>query len=1178
MYKKNSINKIKKQNHTHKRTKKRSYGKPSNKKNTKHNKRTQKYGYYNKNNKITKKRVYNKKKKVLIGGVYGAAVVVPKIMICTKNNYEYLIPVLTYLQETNKFLDNTIDVIYANGKNSESLLNQSIKLKSITGGKIKSIFNEAFIMMTTPFIIYIDDDNEIIKSKETQISKQFGMYLYKYKVEKSRYDLNEEPGINIDNDNYEETINNNSGYKCLCIHLPYETTSICDDIYYNLIKDILLFIKQKFANNLLTVFDFDNTLTQLHLFKSIVKGYGNQYTQLKEKEFNTAFLNLGNNDDKLNKLKEAEINKYFGVGNIQKILELFEIIKKPALPIAPKAPIQAEPAILEAKRLAINKAREAEQVRAVPPTPLKLIRAEQSMGGKTQNFFPSLKKTIASPTPKAPSIKEHNQRLAKLQTNLEANNTKLQQRALNAKAQKDAQIAKLLESQTSNNAQIEQQIAQKKAETGQRLATIKAADAQAAAEKAAEEKFLKQIANKNQANIETEIEYLNAQTEELRAIIANEEAESAKREKTLQTAEDKSHTLNHKRISNTKNEKQEELAQIQQKGIIAKQKLLVNNAHIKVLELLNTVYEQMSNLKQPNNTQKSNQLKEWNTQIQSSKTQIEKVKRSVEDFQTKAKKLVDILSETKLETEKAEAEKTLKKANNYMTIVTNYEQKLQTNTQTITQSLPLAKSIRKEEERKKQLAEKNKQLAQHAEQQTANNLAQNLLKKAVTSEIQSALEKAKKQNEKIAGQKKELEAQEVAKNLKIVAIQAFNEIKNKFYEIYKNYKDFLNLIQPVNINNKNNQGKSYRNNITNIKEQTDILIQQAEASLISAKAWDEAVNKTTMNEYKTEARHQLTIVESLMTLLDNFSKEINTELKNLSNIKTKKKSRASSPNNSTKTNKSFYNKEKTFFNRLKQFFDKNKDEYKPLINVIENETESRGKNPNFKPNQESTISSNQGSISGVNPLFSPDLPVSTQIPSLLSSSNPFSSSTPAPFSSLAPVLTSSPVTVPVPVSVPNPVPAPVPARVLTSSSAPTLAPTITSLSPSPSPSPLLSPPRPPPVPPPFAAPATVLTSSSSSSSSSVSNPFSSSSSSSVSAPVATPATTPAPVAVSTSTPVSSSSPTPTPVPSTTTIPAPVPDPTPIITSPATSPSSPPPTKHLSELTKMLWRLEESTKI
>jgi hypothetical protein len=334
MYKKNSINKIKKQNHTHKRTKKRSYGKPSNKKNTKHNKRTQKYGYYNKNNKITKKRVYNKKKKGLVGGASGAAVVVPKIMICTKNFYKYLIPVLTYLQNQNKFLNNTIDVIYANGKNSESLLNQSIKLKSITSGKIKSIFTEAFIIKTTPFIIYIDDDNEIIKSKETQIPEQFGMYLYKYEVKDTEYDLNEEPGINITDTNYKTIINTNSEYKCLCIHLPFENTSICNDIYYNLIKDILLFIKQKFHNNLLTVFDFDNTLTLLHLFKSITKKQTpyTQYTLLKEQEFITAFLNPGDNDE----LKKTEINKYFGEGNIQKILELFEIIKRPSHPPKPK--------------------------------------------------------------------------------------------------------------------------------------------------------------------------------------------------------------------------------------------------------------------------------------------------------------------------------------------------------------------------------------------------------------------------------------------------------------------------------------------------------------------------------------------------------------------------------------------------------------------------------------------------------------------------------------------------------------------------------------------------------------------------------------------------------------------------------------------------------------------------
>jgi len=68
MYNKNSINKLKKQNHTHKQTKKLSFGKNSHKYSNKHNKRTKKYGSYDKNNKITKKRVYNKKNKVLVGG------------------------------------------------------------------------------------------------------------------------------------------------------------------------------------------------------------------------------------------------------------------------------------------------------------------------------------------------------------------------------------------------------------------------------------------------------------------------------------------------------------------------------------------------------------------------------------------------------------------------------------------------------------------------------------------------------------------------------------------------------------------------------------------------------------------------------------------------------------------------------------------------------------------------------------------------------------------------------------------------------------------------------------------------------------------------------------------------------------------------------------------------------
>ena len=995
MYKKNSINKIKKQHHTHKRTKKRSYGKPSNKKNTKHNKRTQKYGYYNKNNKITKKRVYNKKKKVLVGGASGAAVVVPKIMICTKNFYKYLIPVLNYLQNQNKFLDNTIDVIYANGKNSESLLNQSIKLKSITDGKIKSIFNEAFIMMTTPFIIYIDDDNEIIKSKETQIPEQFGMYLYKYKVENSGYDLNEEPGINIDNDNYEETINKNSGYKCLCIHLPYETTSICADIYYNLIKDILLFIKQKFHNYLLTVFDFDNTLTQLHLFKSIVKNY-DQYTDEKKKEFVAAFLNpLDDN----NGLKEAEINKYFGEGNIQKILKLFEIIKSSSLPIAPKAQSPS----LEAERARLEAQKAAKQTMK----PLKLIRAEQSMWGKTQNFFSSLKKTIASPTPKAPSIKEQNQRLAKLQTNLEAHNKQLQQRALNAKAKKDAQITKLLESQTSNNAQIEQQIAQKKAETDQRLATIKAEEAEIT------KQFLNQITNTNQAEIKTEIEDLNAQTEKLRNIIVKEEAERARIETNLLNAEGKSHNLNHERMAQLQQIKQEELTQIKQKGIIAKEKLSVNYAHIKVLELLNTVYEQMSNLNQPNNTENLNQIKEWNTQIKSSQELITNFKSSVKNFQTKAQSLVNILTKANLETEKAEAEETLQEANNYMNMVTGYEQKLQSNKTTINQSLPLAKSIRTEEERRTQEEEERleneqtkeqvkaaaqhqailaKQEAEKAEQSVDDEMSlirgiediknknnntreqwrtkitnwhakikewvtasqewltqvQNLVKIESTDETQRQLTEAQgmveRAKETFVLANKQLNLTYI-ENIKTKVLKA----SNNTFEIYTEIQTlFNNPIEGKTLKNNNNIEQLYINKNTGIKKQIDTLKENAEESLKLAKKWHKLVKNTTMDEDKKEAQYYFEKANKLMTLLQNFSKEINTELKNPSNIKkTKKKSSVSTSNNSTKTKKSLGNKVTTFFSRLKNFFDKNKDGYEPLINVNnENETGNGNLTPN----------------------------------------------------------------------------------------------------------------------------------------------------------------------------------------------------------------------------------------
>ena len=340
MYKKNSINKIKKQHHTYKRTKKRSYGKSS-------NKRTQNYGYYTKNNKITKKRVYNKKKKGLVGGASGVAVPAPKIMISTKNKYLYLIPVLNYLQKTNLFVNGYIDVIYANGNfqmYEKETINKNLQFLN-NYNKPTDIFKEAGKMNSLPFIVYIDDNNEIMYEKPFPKKFTFSLYSYqKYDKDKlipivKEYSLAQlKEDINIEYLNQIKSSSESSKLGlCLCIQLPSDETSICNFKYFYLIIQLFKNIREVFNNNLLTVFDFDNTLTKLHLFKSIdnTEKEFEQYTDNKKKEFTTAFLNPSNNDDKL---KEAEINKYFGEGNIQKILELFEIIKRPLRPPKPKAP------------------------------------------------------------------------------------------------------------------------------------------------------------------------------------------------------------------------------------------------------------------------------------------------------------------------------------------------------------------------------------------------------------------------------------------------------------------------------------------------------------------------------------------------------------------------------------------------------------------------------------------------------------------------------------------------------------------------------------------------------------------------------------------------------------------------------------------------------------------------
>jgi hypothetical protein len=298
----------------------------------------------NKNHKkvnLTKKIRKQKLKKTRINKLVGGTVH-SKIMICTRNEYTYLIPVLEYLERTYDFMKPHIDIIYANNTFLPKLnFPATLNLSQLKPNKPKpeAIFFEAIQMGTHPFIIYIDDENEIIKNNygktffDSKIKEEFYFELYSYNErEPKSYEKIEMSNITEDMKKNPENlmllkkiikssqIPANSGL-CLCIQLPHEDTSICDASFFEQIQNILSFINKKFNNNLLTVFDFDNTLTKLHLYKSIVKKM-DKYSEYNERDFNDAFL-----QDSNDVLKEAQIVKYFGANNIEKIKSLFQIVK-----------------------------------------------------------------------------------------------------------------------------------------------------------------------------------------------------------------------------------------------------------------------------------------------------------------------------------------------------------------------------------------------------------------------------------------------------------------------------------------------------------------------------------------------------------------------------------------------------------------------------------------------------------------------------------------------------------------------------------------------------------------------------------------------------------------------------------------------------------------------------------
>ena len=145
---------------------------------------TKKYKKINLTKQIRKQKLKKTRINKLVGGTVHS-----KIMICTRNEYTYLIPVLEYLERIYKFMKSHIDIIYANNtlppplKFPATLYSTTLKNNF---RKPQDILIEAIAMTTHPFIIYIDDENEIIKNIygkhvfDTKIKTQFYFELCSY--------------------------------------------------------------------------------------------------------------------------------------------------------------------------------------------------------------------------------------------------------------------------------------------------------------------------------------------------------------------------------------------------------------------------------------------------------------------------------------------------------------------------------------------------------------------------------------------------------------------------------------------------------------------------------------------------------------------------------------------------------------------------------------------------------------------------------------------------------------------------------------------------------------------------------------------------------------------------------------------------------------------------------------
>jgi hypothetical protein len=290
---------------------------------------TIKKNYNSRNIKFSKKNKNkinnNIKFKTNYNNLHGGALPAPAVISPVQQNVKIIIDSNGDFEDINKCINalnwtQYIDTVYAYGTpRKNNILSQNryqynknndnktfTENKTNFSNKTVSISNEIlkYGSNNLPFLIYIDDNNEIKNSGQNPNNTDPMSIVYgEYGLDPKTKMININTSF-IDNANTPNDLKNPSkNINYIFIKLPHENKTNNLISYWSTRLKYYLDTYQIHISNrkkLLIVYDFDCTLTSEHLWKSLNK------FPIAKKEFNDAFTNNNNT------LIEAELNKYFG--------------------------------------------------------------------------------------------------------------------------------------------------------------------------------------------------------------------------------------------------------------------------------------------------------------------------------------------------------------------------------------------------------------------------------------------------------------------------------------------------------------------------------------------------------------------------------------------------------------------------------------------------------------------------------------------------------------------------------------------------------------------------------------------------------------------------------------------------------------------------------------------------